>query len=392
MPVSGYPVRYVAPGGTHLSRPWRARRFVSGTNRRRREPSAARGSQAICGPVNASWLRAVSCAPSGSAGGMTDASTDQQPVRVSVLITAYNHEGYIERAIEGALQQRGVPLEILVGDDRSEDGTRAVIEGVARRYPDLVHPHFPEQNRGGGGKVLFADLIAMARGDYIAGLDGDDYWTSPDKLLRQVAHLDAHPESAMVFHNVVREYEDDDRPSDLYLPVGSPARLDWQDFLGTNPVPSCSPLFRREVLDPLPAWYFPLPWGDWPLYFIAAERGNIDYLPEVMGVFRFHSKGMYSGLTPVLRRRNEVDFFRQISEIAPPHMVMPVRRRLALALSRLASALVQSGQIGAARRAATESFRVWPPDPRKLHRGLGERARVVTLLKAWRPVRTDGCD
>ncbi|MEX5721409.1 glycosyltransferase [Geodermatophilus maliterrae] len=306
-------------------------------------------------------------------------------MRVSVLVTAYEHQAYVGRAIEGVLQQTGVPFELIVGDDCSSDDTRSVVADLARRHPDTVRVHFPDTNRGRGGKVLFSDLVGLSRGEYIAGLDGDDYWNSPEKLRTQVAHLDRHPECAMVFHNVIRTFEDDARPDELYLTPTPARRLGWQDLLRSNPVPACSPLFRREVLDPLPPWYFELPWGDWPLYFLAAQHGEIDYLPGVWGVFRFHGRGLYSGLPDVARRRSEVEFFRRLEGVLPPAVEADRRRRLALALSRLAAAHLALGERRAARTALADSFRVWPPDPRRLRRGEGERARLYRWARTRLP-------
>ncbi|MBB3086883.1 glycosyltransferase [Geodermatophilus sabuli] len=312
-------------------------------------------------------------------------------VRVSVIVTAYNHEAYIGRALEGILKQTGVSFELLVGDDCSTDGTRSVIDSYVHRNPDLIRVHYPEENLGGGGKVIFDELIRRSQGEYIAGLDGDDYWTSPTKLLVQTAYLDEHPECSMVFHNVVRHFEDDERPDELYLSQGGRRQLEWRDLFGSNPVPACSPLFRRAALDPLPAWYFHLPWGDWPLYFMAMEKGEVHYLPDVMGVFRLHGRGMHSGLSDVARRENEVEFFSRLVGVLPPPQEEHLRRRLALALSRLARAQLRAGRRDAARVRLAESFRTWPLDPRLLLRGQGERARLalwaLTRLPLQPPVR-----
>ncbi|MGY1635484.1 glycosyltransferase family 2 protein [Geodermatophilus sp. SYSU D00742] len=313
------------------------------------------------------------------------------PVRVSVIVTAYNHEAYIGRALEGVLEQAGVSFELLVGDDCSTDGTRSVIDSYVRRHPDLIRVHYPEANLGGGGKVMFDELIRRAQGEYIAGLDGDDYWTSPAKLRVQTAHLDEYPACSMVFHNVVRHFEDEERPDELYLSPGDQRRLEWRDLFGSNPVPACSPLFRRAVLNPLPAWYFHLPWGDWPLYFIAMEKGEVHYLPDVMGVFRLHDRGMHSGLSDVTRRENEVEFFSRLVGVLPPSQEEHLRRRLALALSRLARAQLRVGERDTARACLAESFRTWPFDPRYLHGGRGERARLalwaLTRLPSRPPIR-----
>ena len=74
-------------------------------------------------------------------------------------------------------------------------------------------------------------------------------------------------------------------------------------------VASCSPLFRRDAISPLPSWYFELPWGDWSLYFLAAEHGALRYLPESMGVYRIHGGGMYSRLSRLEALEARTDFY-----------------------------------------------------------------------------------
>lgn len=297
--------------------------------------------------------------------------------RVSVLITAYDHEAYIGQAIEGVLEQTGVAFELLVGDDCSTDGTRAVIDGYARRHPDVVIPFYPDANLGGGGKVLFAELIRRSRGQYIAGMDGDDWWTSPDKLRTQVDHLDAQPGASMVFHNAVRHWVDAREPDRLYNPPDQPPVLDPRDLFRANPVAACTPMFRREVLDPLPEWYFQLPWGDLPLYLLAAGAGELHYRPDVMGVYRLHRTGMFSKLTPLQQDGQDAAYYRGLAGVVPPHLEAHRRRRLATALAGMARQLALAGDHQAAHDHLAESFRTARMDPRRLRPGQGELKRVA---------------
>lgn len=319
---------------------------------------------------------------------MTPARPGGRPVRVSVIVQSYNQESYIGRALEGILEQHGAePWEVLVGDDCSTDGTRAVITEYARRRPDVIRPVFPEVNLGLGGKALFDDLVGRCRGRYIAVLDGDDYWTSADKVRIQTEYLDEHPECAMVFHNAVRRTEDGHRPDLLHNSPEQPPRVDLDQLLDVNPVAACTPVFRREALDPLPAWYFTLPWGDWPLYLVALRCGQIHYLPDVMGVYRIHGDGMYSGLSPLEQQEVTVQFFEGLAGVLPLEADERRRRRLALAMTDVARQHVRLGQPQTAWRWLGDSFRTWPVDPRTLGRGQLERRRLVACVAAALPPR-----
>ena len=279
-------------------------------------------------------------------------------MRISVLMTSFQHERYIARAIDGVLEQRGMEFELLVGDDASTDGTRDVISEYARAHPEVIRTFFPERNLGQAGKAIFGELVAQARGDYLAVLDGDDYWTSPEKLRRQVTYLDEHPESSMCFHNVLCVYEDKGRADGPYNGPDQATEVDVSALLDRCVVASCSPVFRRASIAPLPAWYFALPWGDWPLYFIAAGHGAVRYLPDLMGVYRIHSAGMYSGLSRLEALESRTAFYDGL-RVEPEH---ETERRGKLAESWLKRALEHNrlGQRQAAVRCLGTAMRVSP--------------------------------
>lgn len=122
--------------------------------------------------------------------------------KVSVCIITYNHGKYIEQALLSALTQRtSFEFEVIVSDDASTDDTLEVIKKVALRYPQLriiAHP----RNLGGAGQENYLAVHNAARGEYVAHLDGDDFWL-PGKLQAQAKVLDAHPEYAVAWHPLI---------------------------------------------------------------------------------------------------------------------------------------------------------------------------------------------
>jgi len=304
-------------------------------------------------------------------------------VQVSVLVTAYQHERYIARALDGVLSQRDVSFELLVGDDASTDGTREVIQRYARAHPKLISAFLPQRNLGHGGSAIFAELVARARGTYVAGLDGDDFWTAPDKLARQVAHMDAHPDCSMCFHDVLCHHEDGSRPDARFTGPGPARRLGLRELLDGIQIGSCAPLFRREAIHPLPDWYVELPWGDAPLYVLAATQGAIDYLPEVMGVYRIHGEGMYRGLPRLHVLKLQVSYYERLR--VPAAYTALLRTKLADAWVKLGLEHDRLGDHDAARTCLDESVRVSAFDPRRLHtRAERRRMTLWLLLKAPR--------
>lgn len=314
--------------------------------------------------------------------GQPFAGPGDDPVRVSVLVLTFEHERYIARALEGVLEQdQSVSFEILVGDDASTDGTRAVIERYVAAHPYRIRTVFPRSNLGLAGKAMFQELLQRARGEYIARVDGDDHWTSPAKLRRQVAYLDAHPECSMCFHNVLWRHEDGSRPDVSYNDVDQPAEVRLPDLIAANPVASCSPVFRREAIHPLPAWIFEQLWGDWQLNLVAALHGEVHYLPTVMAVHLTHPKGMWSRLSWLEALEGITTCQEGMRGFVPPELEECRRRALADTWAKRAVEHVRVGEPAAARSCLRESFRVWPLAPRRLRRGAGEKRRVALWLE-----------
>jgi glycosyltransferase involved in cell wall biosynthesis len=118
-------------------------------------------------------------------------------MKLSVAMITYNHERFITQALESVLAQRvNFDYEIVVGEDCSTDDTRAIVMYFHRRYPGRIVPLLREKNIGGARNIELT--LAACRGQYVAMLEGDDYWTCEDKLQRQVDFLDANPDYAIL--------------------------------------------------------------------------------------------------------------------------------------------------------------------------------------------------
>ena len=143
---------------------------------------------------------------------------------VTVGIQTYNHAGFIAQAIESVLdQQVDFDYDILIGEDCSTDGTREIVLTYRDRWPDRIKLLLSDQNAGNDGRTLLRRMLETASGDYLALFDGDDYWTSPLKLARQVSFLDHHPECALCFHQTTVVYEDGSQPPQPFcIPAPKP--------------------------------------------------------------------------------------------------------------------------------------------------------------------------
>jgi glycosyltransferase involved in cell wall biosynthesis len=227
-------------------------------------------------------------------------------MKVSVSLITYNHALFIAQAIEGVLmQQTSFDFELLIGEDDSRDGTRQIVMDYQGRYPGRIRVFLNDRknvvsvNGTPTGQSNFANNIRHSRGEYIALLDGDDYWTSPLKLEKQVAFLENNRDCALCFHNVRILDEADPARQELHHTQPMRAKYGIEDLLRGNFMHTCSVLFRSGLFGDLPAWFFKCPMGDWPLHVLNAQHGRIGYLDEVMGVYRKHAKGAWSAQTQV---------------------------------------------------------------------------------------------
>jgi glycosyltransferase involved in cell wall biosynthesis len=248
-------------------------------------------------------------------------------MRVSVCLLTYNHERYVAQAIESVLAQEGVDFELVISEDHSTDGTRAIVDGYAARHPDRIRVLTSGANVG--MTRAFARGLEAARGTYVALLDGDDYWTSPHKLRLQTEYLDAHPECAICFHNVTVVYEDGSvAPHPFYgagpgrhfsRPVPKPVST-LADVAPGNFMQTCSVMFRRGLFGDLPEWFTDLAVADWPLHVLNAEHGDIGYIDADMAVYRVHAGGVWAGSLAHYRTRNSVDGLVRIYRLLDRHL------------------------------------------------------------------------
>jgi glycosyltransferase involved in cell wall biosynthesis len=232
------------------------------------------------------------------------------------LITC-NHEPYIGRAVESVLEQRtAFDFEVLVGEDGSTDRTRSLLEALRGRYPQTLTLLPPSPKLGGSANL--ARTLAACRGQYIALLEGDDYWTSPAKLQKQADFLDGRPECAMVFHDVRVVEESPPAPGcapDVARVRHQLARqaaaghdtIALDTLLRECVVPTGSVMFRRASCPPIPDWYRRSVIGDWPLQALTAEHGSIGYINEVLGVYRVHDQGVSWSRSPLERCLDAID-------------------------------------------------------------------------------------
>lgn len=212
---------------------------------------------------------------------------------LSVLMLTYNHERYIRQAVESVLsQETSFPIELVVGEDCSTDSTRSILLDFQRSHPDRIRLLLHENNIG--APENHAETFDACRGEFVAFLDGDDYWTDSTKLQRQVDALVANPHWSMCFHVVRRVHQDGSSRPKLYPRNWTREEAFIEDLIKENFMSTCSIVFRNCLFGPLPPWQRMVVPGDWATSLLNAEHGPIGFVPGVMADYRIHDQGVWS--------------------------------------------------------------------------------------------------
>jgi glycosyltransferase involved in cell wall biosynthesis len=239
-----------------------------------------------------------------------------QSPKLSACLLTYNHQKYIAQAIESVLSQRtDFPIEIIIADDCSDDGTRNIIKSYAKKYPGLIRLILQKQNVG--HPTNFYNLINEVKGQYFANLDGDDYWTNPFKLQRQVDFLETHEDFVGCSHNVQMVYTSGNKPPQLVNGENTLDTVTINDYAsGRAYFHASSMVYRNIYKGKLPEIILDnhCGCGDWFFGMLNLQAGKIKYLSEVMSVYRIHADGLWSKMSDVKQRMTNAEnalFYRR---------------------------------------------------------------------------------
>ena len=214
---------------------------------------------------------------------------DKSILMVSIRCTAYNHEPYIRQCLEGFIMQKtNFRFEAIVHDDASTDGTATIIKEYADKYPDIIKPIFETENQHSKRDGSLRRIMnSHMKGKYIAYCEGDDYWTDPLKLQKQVDFLEGHPEYGLIYtyFDILYQYSGKivsaprpHRPSGYVL-----RELLLHNFIATPTVLMNADIYQR-CIERLQGKKWEM--GDYPLWLEFALCTKIKYLSDKTVVYR----------------------------------------------------------------------------------------------------------
>ena len=235
---------------------------------------------------------------------------------IDIILVSFNHEPFIERAVESILyQEYPGRIRVIVADDASQDRTVAVLEEIAKTQSRIEFEFLtPSENLGITKNYKRAFLAASA--DYVAVLEGDDYWASTRKILKQVDFLEEHRECAACSCNYyIKEASKNlltlrlDRV-DGYL-IATPKILIGDNLIGN--FSTC--MYRKAALTALPENLFAATSYDWITNICVSMYGPIGILGEPLSVYRIHSEGTWNTLDASKKLSQQLELIPAYNEI-----------------------------------------------------------------------------
>lgn len=269
-----------------------------------------------------------------------------EEIIVSVCMITYNHEKFISEAIEGVLMQKTTfPIELIIGEDCSTDATRSICVDYKKNYPEIIKLQLPETNKG--MMRNFIENMQAATGKYIALCEGDDYWTDPYKLQKQVDFLEVNEEYSFCFHDNITLNQ---KTGEKRIRIGErqiDRTVDLKSVIIENNFPTASLVFRNIIdWSNIPEWFRKTAKGDYGLVVLLAEKGFGQFLPDVMTVYRIHDGGVWSGNKQRSYHINEdIKFYNFLYDyFSKPHIRKAIKLKRSKSYQNLGINQIRDGQ------------------------------------------------
>ena len=246
---------------------------------------------------------------------------------VAINCLVYNHEPYLRDCLEGfVMQQTNFPFVAIVHDDASTDGSAAIIREYEEKYPHIFKPIYEKENqcskRDGSLERIMNAAIEATCAKYVAMCEGDDYWTDPLKLQKQVDFMEANPEYSLCLTNSIVKF--DDREVLAINHIWDTYTI--EDVLNTNalniksrgdnvvPCAHTSTIFYRIPNERFPDWISQCFIGDEPLMIYLAHHGKVKFINEVTSVYRAGVGVSSKNFNQELDWKNRIKMYEVINE------------------------------------------------------------------------------
>lgn len=223
--------------------------------------------------------------------------TTQKKYIVAIKCLVYNHEKYLRQTLEGfVMQKTNFPFYAVVHDDASTDSSPEIIREYAEKYPYIIHPIYEKENQYSKHDGSLACIVhaACSNAKYVACCEGDDYWTDPLKLQKQVDFLESHPDYSMCFHTAIQHWEDGRKPDEVFRQIED-REYTGEELFKTWTAATASVMLRRSVIESdiykRARQNKKFIYGDIITWLSAAHEGKVWGMSDVMSVYRRQETG-----------------------------------------------------------------------------------------------------
>jgi glycosyltransferase involved in cell wall biosynthesis len=270
---------------------------------------------------------------------------------VSVIVITYNHEAYIEQAIEGILaQQCDFPIELIIGEDKSQDRTLEICRDYQKRIPHLIRIVTWHENVGPNANYL--RCWGRARGKYVAICEGDDYWIDPDKLTKQVAFMEASPDT-MLSGALVRMLDNSTGLfyEELFGPIQMKEQYGLEDVIVRQCFHTSTFLFRAADFK-IPACARSVFCLDTILMSAASLQGSLRCISDTLSVYRLHGGGIITGLDWIRKYEKLLQYVQALQTFVDVIYMPVISKQKDIIRLFLCHELVSNGELTRARALA----------------------------------------
>lgn len=243
----------------------------------------------------------------------------QKKPLVSICCLAYNHAPYIRQCIEGFLiQKTNFSFEVLIHDDASTDETADIIREYEKKYPEIIFPIYQTVNQFSQGiKVSAVYNFSRAKGKFIAMCEGDDFWTDPLKLQKQIDFLETHVDYVICSHKYQYFFQKEKRFGKI-MPekIKSSFSFDLDYFIHRNiwVTQTLTCVFLRSALD-ISHYKMYDHAKDLSMFYYILHSGKGYFMNENMGVYRKHEGGVWSGGNSLQMRVSDLKTIKGICDL-----------------------------------------------------------------------------
>ena len=243
---------------------------------------------------------------------------------VSVTLLTYNHADYVRQTLEGIVKQKtNFKFEVIVGDDCSKDSTQEILREYGEKYPDIFNMVLRPENIG-ATKNLY-DLLKRCKGKYIAGLEGDDYWTDPLKLQKQIDILESNSDLIACVTNTCKVDKKGnllEQKKENVVQGNKEGIYDIYDFfkMPQHQYPTATIVYRAIHQNEIRSKYSHTenPFlGDWTLWIILHSYGKFYYLDEVTAAYRTNPTSLTHTVNRVARAKASREICHNVADVLP---------------------------------------------------------------------------